>query len=119
MLLSELLSRAVRTPDGRMLGRVVDVRFRRGPRQGAQEGELELIALIISPHTRLPFFGYERGRVSGPAVIAGLSSWLHRGSRVIPWECVERVEKDVVRLNCDPPVIPLDARVPVESSRPA
>lgn len=117
MLLSDLLGSAVRTPEGRMLGRIVDIRFRREPRQGAHEGTLQLIALIASPRTRLSFYGYERGRVDRPAVVAAVLRWLHRGSRVIPWECVQRVEHDVVVLNCDPPVIPLDVRIPVDSRR--
>ena len=115
MLLSDLLGSSVRTPGGRTLGRVVDVRFRRGPRQGAQEGTLQLIALIASPRTRLPFFGYERGTVDKPAVIAAIVAWMHRGSRVIPWECVQRVDRNTVLLNCEPPLIPLDVRLPVES----
>lgn len=119
MLLSDLLESEVRTPEGRMLGRIVDARFRRGPRNGAQEGTLQLIALIASPRTRLAFFGYERGRMDSPAIIDGILRWMHRGSRVIPWECVQRVDEGSVLLNCDPPDIPLDVRLPVgEGTRP-
>src|SRR6478672_5280219 len=78
MLLSDLIDRPVHAPGGIALGRVVDVRFRRGARQGRREGDLELIALIVSPHSRLSYYGYERGTVNGPAVIARTVEWLHR-----------------------------------------
>ena len=110
MLLSELLSQPVRSPRGDELGRVVDVRFRRGPRQGRREGDLELIALIVSPHSRLSYYGYERGGVNGPAVIAAIVRWLHRNSHIIPWECVDRIDDRGVALGVTPPRIPLDPR---------
>ncbi|WP_051191765.1 hypothetical protein [Microbacterium luticocti] len=113
MLLSELLDSRVLARGGDELGRVVDVRFRRGPRRSGREGELVLVALIVSPHSRLSFYGYERGRVNRPVVIARLIEFLHRRSRVIPWECVGRVDVDTVRLGVDPPHIPLDARRPI------
>lgn len=113
MLLSELLDAPVHAPDGTRLGRVVDVRFRREPAHDEHEGRLLLVALIISPHSRMSFYGYERGRVNRPVVIAKLISWIHRRSRIIPWECVQIVTDDGVLLGVDPPVIPLDARVPI------
>ena len=110
MLLSDLLNRPVRSPQGDDLGRVVDVRFRRGARQGKREGQLELIALIVSPHSRLSYYGYERGSVNGPAVVAAIVRWLHRDSRIVPWECVARVDDEGVSLGVTPPRIPLDPR---------
>lgn len=110
MLLSEILGLPVSYHDEPPVGTVVDVRFRRGPRHGGREGELELVALIVSPHSRLPFYGYERGIVQGPAVVAALIRFLHRGSRVVPWECVARVDADRVVLGVSPPRIPLDTR---------
>lgn len=109
MLLSELLGMRVRSRDGEDLGRIVDVRFRRGPRKGEREGTLELVGLIVSPHSRSSFYGYERGRVSRPIVIAKAIAWLHRRSRIVPWECVQRVDDDVV-LGVAAPLIPLDVR---------
>ncbi len=110
MLLSELLNQPVRSPQGDELGRVVDVRFRLSARQGRREGDLELIALIVSPHSRLSFYGYERGSMNGPAVIAAIVRWLHRNSRIIPWECVARIDDRGVALGVAPPRIPLDPR---------
>ena len=110
MLLSELLHQPVRSPSGDDLGRVVDVRFRRGPRRDRREGDLELIAIIVSPHSRLSYYGYERGSVKGPAVIAAIVRWLHRDSRIIPWECVARIDDRGVALGVAPPRIPLDPR---------
>jgi len=118
MLLSELLDAPVHGPDGRDLGRVVDVRFRRDDRTDAREGRLILIALIISPHSRMSFYGYERGRVNRPAVIAKAIAWIHRKSRVVPWECVQIVTDQGVFLGVEPPVIPLDVRRPLPAQQP-
>jgi hypothetical protein len=114
MLLSDLLGCLVLGPDGEAKGRVVDVRFRRGPARRAHEGRLELIALIVSPRTRLSFYGYERGRVQRPAAIAAIVRRMHRGSQVIPWECVGSIEDGRGRLTFEPPSIPLDVRLPTE-----
>ena len=89
---------------------MVDVRFRRTPRRGRREGHLELIALIVSPHSRLSYYGYERGTVQGPAVIAAIVRWLHRDSWIVPWEFVSRVDVDAVVLTAAAPRIPLDPR---------
>ncbi|GAA5207335.1 PRC-barrel domain-containing protein [Microbacterium kyungheense] len=110
MILSELLDMPVIDVDGKHLGVVVDVRFRRGARRRDHEGDLELIALIVSPHSRMSMYGYERGRVDRPVVVARLIEWLHRGSRLIPWECVRVVERDAVHLGVAAPQIPLDVR---------
>ena len=114
MLLSDLVGRPVRSPQGEVLGGVVDVRFRRGPRNGRREGDLELIALIVSPRSRLSYYGYERGAVNGPAVISKIVEWLHRDSHIIPWECVARVDDDGISLGVQPPRIPLDPRRRIE-----
>ena len=68
----------------------------------------------MSPHTRLSFYGYERGRVQRPAVVAAIIRRMHRGSRVIPWECVASIEDGCVRLTFEPPSIPLDTRIPTD-----
>ena len=113
MLLSDLLDLPVTAPDGSRLGFIVDVRFRRTARRGRREGDLELIALLVSPHTRQSTYGYERGRVRGPAVIAEIIRCFHRGSRIIPWDCVVRVDRDAAVLGVQPPTIPLDTRMPI------
>lgn len=110
MILSELLDMPVIDVGGERLGTVVDVRFRRGARRRDHEGDFELIALIVSPHSRLSMYGYERGRVNRPVVVARVIEWLHRGSRLIPWECVRVVERDAVVLGVAAPEIPLDVR---------
>jgi sporulation protein YlmC with PRC-barrel domain len=114
MILSDLLGSRVIEPDGTMLGLVVDARFRKGPARRNREAQLELVALIVSPRSRLSFYGYERGRVNRPAVIDAIVRRLHKGSRIIPWECVARVADGEVRLGVKAPVIPLDIRVPIE-----
>jgi sporulation protein YlmC with PRC-barrel domain len=114
MLLSEMLNRPVRSPRGEEIGRVVDVRFRRAARSGRYEGNLELIALIVSPRSRLSLLGYERGSVKGPAVIAAFVRWLHRDSFIVPWECVARLDDRGVTLGVSPPRIPLDPTRDIE-----
>jgi hypothetical protein len=114
MLLSEILNRPLRSPRGEELGRVVDVRFRRAARNGRHEGDLELIALIVSPHSRLSYYGYERGSVKGPAVIAAIVRWLHRDSYIVPWECVATVDDAGISLGVTPPRIPLDPTREIE-----
>ena len=79
-----------------------------------REGDLELIALIVSPRSRLSYYGYERGAVNGPAVISKIVEWLHRDSHIIPWECVALVGDDGISLGVEPPRIPLDPRRPIE-----
>jgi sporulation protein YlmC with PRC-barrel domain len=113
MLLSDLLNLPVVGMDGSRLGFIVDVRFRRSARHGGREGDLELIALLVSPHSRQSTYGYERGRVRGPGPIAAVIRWFHRGSRIIPWECVARIDRDAVVLGVQPPVIPLATRMPI------
>ena len=115
MLLSELLGLEVSYGSDPSLGRVCDVRFRRGPRRGEREGDLELVALIVSPRSAASFYGYERGTVQRPAVIAAIVRWMHRGSRIIPWECVARVDRDRIVLGVRPPLIPLDTRRPIDA----
>ena len=116
MLLSDLLEKPVRARGGDRVGVVIDVRFRRTARRGPREGELELIALIVSPHSRKSMYGYERGRVNGPWVIAAAIRWFHRGSRIIPWDCVARIDEDAVVLGVDPPMIPLNTATPIDAS---
>lgn len=113
MILSDLLGSTVRAPSGNTVGSVVDVRFRRGPRHGAREGDLQLIALIVSPRSRTSFYGYERGTVHRPVLVAAIIRWIHRGSRIVPWECVSSVERDVIHLGMEPPLIPLNTREPI------
>ena len=119
MLLSELLGKPIRAPRGEELGRVVDVRFRRTARRGRKEGELELIALIVSPHSRLSYYGYERGSVNAPAVISRIVEWLHRDSWIVPWECVTRVDDDAILIDAAAPRIPLDPRRPIPGEGPS
>ncbi|MFT4212950.1 MAG: hypothetical protein QM626_13885 [Microbacterium sp.] len=113
MLLSDIVGKALRGPDGSPRGTVMDVRFRRGPRDGRHEGPLQVVALVVTRHSRLPMYGYERGRVTRPAPLATLIGWLHRDSRIVPWDCVERVDADAVVLGVEPPRIPLDTTRPV------
>lgn len=92
MLASELLDRAV--VDGRSdrLGLVVDVRLAL-PGDPEQQVPARVQGLLVSPHNGTPFLGYERTDVNSPVPIAALLRWLHRGTFLVAWEDLARIEE--------------------------
>ncbi|TPW77491.1 PRC-barrel domain-containing protein [Schumannella soli] len=93
MLLTELLRMRVVEVDGTEVGRVVDARFRIDAQGGAR-----LVGLIVSPHTRAPFLGYERAALDEPLVLDRFLRWLHRGSFLVDWPDVRRLDDDGLHL---------------------
>ena len=57
-----------------------------------------VLGLVISPHTRSSFLGYERSDADAPVMLAALLRWRHRGTFLVTWEEVGRVGSDLVRL---------------------
>lgn len=109
MNLGDLLDSRVLDDSGRRLGFVIDARFllEEDDDAGAEPreetvapplGAARLDSLVVSPHTRTSFMGYERSNVSAPIFIARLLSWRHRGSQLLQWVDVARVEPGVVRM---------------------
>ncbi|WP_022882460.1 PRC-barrel domain-containing protein [Gryllotalpicola ginsengisoli] len=100
MRLSELLGRDLREADGSFVGHVVDVRLvLDGPPAASGTAALAdpvVHGLLVSPHTRESFLGYERTRVNRPAVIARFLQWRQRGTVLVLWRDVERVGDDIV-----------------------
>jgi hypothetical protein len=107
--LGDLLDSRVLDDSGRRLGFVIDARFllEEDDDAGAEPreetvapplGAAQLDSLVVSPHTRTSFMGYERSNVSAPIFIARLLSWRHRGSQLLQWVDVARVEPGVVRM---------------------
>lgn len=94
MRLSELLGAQARDADGRRLGTVVDVRFAVADRSQA----LTLEGVLVSPHSGGSFLGYERRNVTSPALIARYLRWRHRGTFLVLWSDVRRVERRSVDL---------------------
>ena len=96
MILSDLLGSEVTDAGGARLGRVVDARFRLGGH--TQPATAELVGLIVSPRSASSFLGYERAGAARPALIGHLLLALHRGSFLVAWDDIARIERDAVRL---------------------
>lgn len=94
MLLSEVLGLPVRGADRGSLGTVVDVRLRISDETPAPR----LIGLVVSPHTRSSYLGYERSGVNHPRGLAALWRWRHRGTHLVLWDDVARVDAGAVTL---------------------
>ncbi|WP_231750971.1 hypothetical protein [Mycobacterium sp. NAZ190054] len=60
--------------------------------------ELRLYGLVISPHTRSSYLGYERSGVNEPRVLATLLRWRHRGTHLVLWNDLARIDTDAVTL---------------------
>ncbi|MDT5152251.1 MAG: hypothetical protein QOI01_3984 [Mycobacterium sp.] len=101
MQLSELLGLDVVDATAQRVGTVVDVRL-------AAEGDLDdgpapprLFGLVVSPRTGSSYLGYERSDVRRPATLAALLRWRHRGTFLIVWEDVARIDPKSVGLRAD------------------
>ncbi|MPV35465.1 PRC-barrel domain-containing protein [Georgenia subflava] len=98
MLLTELLELPVHADDGARLGYVNDVRFvLAGPPDG-RLARAELYGLVVSPHRRGSFLGYERHDVDAPALINVFLRRRHAGSVLVLWTDVVGLGPDGVRL---------------------
>lgn len=100
MILGDLLGLPVRDARGDRIGFVIDVRFviDGAPRPDAPLAEARLAGFVVSPRTRSSFWGYERTEETRPAVIARFLRWRHRGTFLVPWTSVARLEEDAVHL---------------------
>lgn len=95
MILSDILGSEVTDEHGDKVGQVIDARFRLSGR--TQSARAELIGLIVSPRSAASFLGYERTAASRPVIIDKLLRVMHRGSFLVRWEDIARID-DVVRL---------------------
>ena len=98
MILTELLGSDAVDADGRRLGAVVDVRLEISGAPRQLLAETKVTGLLVSPRSRLSTWGYERGGAYGPAVIALVQRWLHRGMFLVAWADVARVGEGRVEL---------------------
>lgn len=100
MILSDLLGSAVVDDAGARLGRVVDARFALDGRPEAEASlaQARLVGLLVSPHSRGSYLGYERRDLKAPWPIAALERWRHRGSFLVLWEDIHSVDDDGVHL---------------------
>ncbi|WP_138419182.1 PRC-barrel domain containing protein [Sinomonas gamaensis] len=92
MILSDLLGSPVLDAAGERLGFAIDARFvlDAAPAEArSPEIDARLYGLIVSPHTRSSYLGYDRNGVDAPALIGSFLAWRHRGSFLLLWEDVE------------------------------
>src|SRR6188472_3167176 len=97
MIITDLLGARVFGPD--FLGFVSDVRFRFDTDSLGQPAWL--YGIIVSPHARSSSLGFERSGVRSPWPIAALVRWRHRGSFLVRWPDVRRIERRRVLLRLD------------------
>lgn len=98
MRLSELLGLRVIDAGSHPVGTVVDIRLTVAGDPSQDPPTPRLLGLIISPHSRASFLGYERIDIDGPKAIAALLRWGHRGTFLAGWEDVARLSTDHVTL---------------------
>lgn len=97
MLLTDLIGLPVRAGQ-RQIGYLNDVRFvLDGPPDGLL-AQARLHGLLVSPHRRGSFLGYERIGVDRPRLINSFLARRHAGTVLVLWRDVEAVDDDGVRL---------------------
>jgi sporulation protein YlmC with PRC-barrel domain len=98
MILSELMGLPVMNADGARAGYLIDVRFvvDGAPHQLLADARLD--GIVISPHTRASYWGYDRNNVNSPVILGKLLAWMHRGTFYVQWRAIERVTSDAVWL---------------------
>ena len=94
MIITDLLGSRVFGPD--FLGFVSDVRFYFEPE--AEGRPAQLYGILVSPHARSSSLGFERSGVRSPWPIAALVRWRHRGSFLVRWGDIERLDADRIQL---------------------
>ncbi|OBF94490.1 hypothetical protein A5790_10400 [Mycobacterium sp. 852002-51152_SCH6134967] len=98
MQLSEILGLPVCDADALSVGTVVDVRLHFRDGGDPASSTPQLFGLVVSPHTRSSYLGYERSGVNKPRALAALLRWRHRGTRLVLWQDVARIDSDAVTL---------------------
>jgi hypothetical protein len=98
MQLSSLLGLRVIDAAQHPVGTVVDVRL-------TLVGDLEdspaaprMLGLVISPHTKSSFLGYERSGANAPMLLAALFRWWHRDTFLAAWDDIGQVGSGLVKL---------------------
>jgi hypothetical protein len=78
------------------LGFVSDVRFSFDTSPIVQPAQL--YGIIVSPHARSSSLGFERSGVRSPWPVAALVRWRHRGSFLVTWADIERIDVRRIQL---------------------
>jgi len=106
VIITDLLGARVFGPD--FVGFVTDARFRLYTSSTGRPARLD--GIVVSPHARSSSLGYERSDVRSPWPIAALVRSRHRGSFLVRWEDIERV--DVRRVNLRPGFTRVSSQLP-------
>ena len=100
MIATDLLGSEVFGP--RFVGYVSDLRFVLDEPSADQSTPVaRLYGLVVSPHTKSSSLGFERSDVGSPWPIAALVHRRHRGSFLVRWRDVARIELESVQLRPD------------------
>jgi hypothetical protein len=101
MQLSELLGDHVRDANRNLVGTVVDVRLAVGGDFDDFPPTPAVFGLIVSPRTTSSYLGYERSEARKPAVLSAALRWRHRGTFLVLWADVARIDVESVTLRKD------------------
>jgi hypothetical protein len=88
--------------DGTRAGYLIDVRFVVDGAPDQLLAHARVDGIVISPHTRASYWGYDRINVNAPVILGKLLAWMHRGTFYVQWKAIERVTRDAVWLRNQP-----------------
>lgn len=77
---------------------MIDVRFVIDGAPRAPLADARLAGFVVSPRTKSSYWGYERTEETRPALIARFLAWRHRGTFLVPWTSVARLDPDAIHL---------------------
>jgi hypothetical protein len=93
---ADLLGRPVVGPDGKSLGKVIDVRLvQDGPLMGAYAA-MRVDSLVVGHHKLAAHLGYDRAGTRGPWLVDKVVDLITRHNKELPWADA-RLEDGVVR----------------------
>jgi hypothetical protein len=84
--------------DDQPVGTIIDVRLALGGDLDHDPDPPTLFGLLVSPHSRSSYLGYERSDARRPKVLAALLRWRHRGTFLALWDDVQRIDTTSVLL---------------------
>jgi hypothetical protein len=96
--LVDLLHMQVRGPDGRVLGRVNDLRLAPTRAVRGVSAELVVVGIVVDGNHPGSLLGYDRRSDQGPWLVRVVVRALHRNAGYLPWEAVTEVDWDAGRV---------------------